>query len=91
MTNKSLLRNTATALAGAVNRDNDKAGFADQLCHREHRTLQQLSFGVMIACIKEWAKAHSENRFDARNEATVKLCSEIVEHFGDRLDYLPYI
>jgi hypothetical protein len=45
---------------------------------REHRTLQQQIFELMLACIDAWAK---EEHFDLRNEFTVKKCREIMNLF----------
>jgi hypothetical protein len=45
---------------------------------REHRTLQQQIFEVMLACMDAWAK---EEHFDLRNEFTVKKCQEIMNLF----------
>lgn len=67
--------------------------FADKLCHRTHRTLQQLVFGLMLKCIKNWAKTKTERMFDLRNEATVNLSAQIVSKFDDwdRDTYLPFV
>ena len=54
---------------------------------RAHRTLQQSSFRLFVECILEWSK---QDNCDLRNEATVKVCKEIVKVMGDKL-YLPYI
>ena len=53
----------------------------------EHRTLQQTTMKFMIHMMKEWAKSE---RYDGRNEATVKLCKKITEEFKDDL-YLPMV
>lgn len=63
--------------------------FADHIVNRTHRTLQQRIMGLFVATIEKWAAVPS---FDARNEATVKLCKKIVEATGDKYDrMLPYI
>jgi hypothetical protein len=46
----------------------------------ERRTLQQQMFGVMLACIAEWAKTE---HYDARNEQTVLKSREIMALFPD--------
>ena len=62
--------------------------FTEHLTRRVHRTLQQKIMGMFVAAIEKWA----ESPFDARNEATVKLCKKIVEATGDKYDRaLPYI
>ena len=45
---------------------------------REHRTLQQRIFEVMLACISEWANTE---HYDLRNEFTVQKCREIMSLF----------
>ena len=60
--------------------------FATQLTQYEHRTLQQLAFGLFWLCIKSWAK---REHFDARNESTVTTCKELVESREEL--YLPYV
>ena len=45
---------------------------------REHRTLQQQMFEVMLACVAEWAKTEY---YDARNEFCVLKCREIMTLF----------
>lgn len=54
---------------------------------REHRTLQQQIFEVMLACIAEWAK---QEHYDARNEYTVLKCREIIQLFpgGSRVPFI---
>ena len=56
---------------------------------RDHRTLQQGMFRLFVACIREWAKAYDEGRYDLRNEQTCKLCKRIVEKTDDL--YLPFV
>lgn len=52
---------------------------------KEHRTLQQSMFQVMIVTMREWAKNYESGRYDLRNEDTVKLCYEIVKEFDDKM------
>jgi hypothetical protein len=68
----------------------DFAEFAEELCHRTHRTLQQSAFGVMLDCIRLWAQNAAPGNFDLRNEATVKLAEKIFTRFDDEF-YLPLI
>ena len=81
-------KKAAEALSAFVNSHNKTAyeAFATQLTQYEHRTLQQLVFGLMWMCIKLWAK---REHFDARNEDTIKTCKALVES-RDEL-YLPYV
>ena len=82
----------AEALANFVNSHGKTAfkAFAEQLCHHEHRTLQQSAFGVMTECIKLWAKDWETSAFDARNEATCKAARLIMRDHADDL-FLPHI
>ena len=56
----------------------------------DHRTIQQMSFQLVAACIDRWAQAGEAGDFDARNEATVKKCRAIMELDPD-LGAVPYI
>jgi hypothetical protein len=78
----------AQDLSAFVNRHSKLAfeAFASQLTQCEHRTLQQLAFGLFWLCIKSWAK---REHFDARNEYTVKTCKDLVESREEL--YLPYV
>lgn len=78
MTGKEL----AQAMCDMVNSTSTQAQieFADEMM-RQHRTLQQASFGVMLTCIATWAKEGERGYFDMRNEATVSTCQEIVKAF----------
>lgn len=69
------------------------AAFVVKVTDRTHRTLQQKIFGAFVACIESWAaRAERPGLFDARNEATVKLCKKMVDATGDKYDRnLPYI
>jgi len=61
--------------------------FATRMCHGTHRTLQQGSFALMLACIDQWAKDADAGNFDLRNEETVKMAKQIVESFGEEWKY----
>lgn len=78
----------ARAFADFVNGSSKKevSAFVEELTSRTHRTLQQGSMGVMLRCIEAWAEAWAQNRFDLRNEATVKLAQRIVAATGDQYD-----
>lgn len=54
---------------------------------QEHRTLQQLMFGTMLACIEGWANT---DYYDLRNEFTVLKCREIMKMFpsGPRTPFI---
>ena len=79
------------AFSKGVNKDEfDVEQFVHLVTQVEHRTLQQLMFKRMWACIVEWAKCNHAGRYDARNAATVLLCKKIVEAVGHE-QYFPFI
>lgn len=51
--------------------------FCDQLVNRTHRTLQQKIATLMMRSFTAWANL-AHDRYDLRNEATVKLARTIV-------------
>jgi len=57
----------------------DSEDFVDAIM-RDHRTLQQSTFGLFMQCIEAWSKT---DRFDARNEYTVKLCKKMMAAIKD--------
>jgi hypothetical protein len=68
---------------------NHYSEFIVQLTQRTHRTLQQKIMGLFISCIEAWSV---QSNYDARNEATIKLCQKIIAATGDKYDRaLPYI
>jgi hypothetical protein len=77
----------AEALSRLVNSFSpDTEGFVKTVCN-DHRTLQQSTMRLFMACIKEWAE---NGRSDHRNEDTIDLCKQIVKSTKDN-DYLPFI
>ena len=54
---------------------------------RDHRTLQQQTFGFFLVCIKKWA-CLEKNWYDLRNEWTVQVCKKIVDQV-DEVQYRP--
>lgn len=73
--------------------DSEFAAFAKQIVERTHRTLQQRIMALFMATIERWAEcAESPLRYDARNEATVKLAAKMFAAAGDKYDrHLPLI
>ena len=66
----------AASLADAVNTlGREDIDFATEM-RKQHRTLQQASFKVILTMIAQWSE---EEYFDGRNEFTVKACREIVK------------
>ncbi len=58
-----------------------------QAVMREHRTLQQQMFEVMLACIDAWSRTE---HYDLRNEFTVLKSREIMALFpgGPRVPFI---
>ena len=81
----------AEDLSRWVNRagDEDYKRLAEAIL-RDHRTLQQKTFGLMLTTIGKWAEL-PENHYDLRNEATVTKCREIVKYLGEYGLKLPCI
>ena len=55
-----------------------------KLMTKKHRYLVQEMFKLFIEFVRELSKDYDNNRYDERNEWSVKTSKEIVEHF----DYL---
>ena len=62
-------------------------GFIDELTNREHRTLQQSSFGLMLKVMEKWSKDYEKGMFDGRNEFALKKCKEIVDQNPDLFEF----
>jgi len=62
----------------------------DVICHRTHRTQQQVIMGMMIGMIYQWSEDFKNKNYDLRNEATCKLCNKIWEAFANDM-WLPFI
>lgn len=45
----------------------------------EHRYLQEEAFKLFLKTCEEWSKMHDADRFDARNEFTVKTSKKITQ------------
>jgi hypothetical protein len=64
---------------------------AEYISTRFHRTLQQQVFSMFTALCKEWAEAHKDNRFDARNEYTCQMSKNIYNGLLDGFEGVPLI
>jgi len=58
--------------------------FVDAIVDREHRTIQQMLFGVFGQCIKRWGTIY---RDDLRTEHTCRTSKLIIKRLGDVADY----
>lgn len=67
----------------------ENAEFVNYIVHRTHRTLNQGLIGLFVEVMKEQALTYEKGRFDARNEASGKLCSEIRPTLDNA--YFPFI
>jgi hypothetical protein len=65
----------------------NKEAFADEIL-RQHRTLQQSTFGVFLVVIAKWAEVE---HFDLRNEFTIEKSREIVKALGKYNLKVPFI
>jgi hypothetical protein len=75
-------KDVADSLSKMVNRMGggpELKDFVDAVTN-DHRTLQQQTFGAFMACIEKWSKS---DRFDARNEYTIKMCKKMMEAVKD--------
>lgn len=80
-------RDVVTAFSNWVNgMGHENAVFVEAVM-KEHRTLQQQIFEVMLACMAAWAK---QEHYDLRNEYTVVKCREIMNLFpyGTRVPFI---
>lgn len=64
--------------------------FVEAICHRTHRTLQQVIMGVACSLIAQWAEDYKAENYDGRNEATCRLCHKIMESHAEDM-WLPFI
>jgi len=58
--------------------------FADDM-RREHRTIQQLDAPAIFAVILQWARDYESGNFDARNETTCHVASNMIEGLRARV------
>ncbi len=60
-----------------------------ELLKKQHRTHQQSLGRFIQASIKVFSQAHEDHHYDLRNEATCKMCSEIIDQVEEFT--LPFI
>jgi hypothetical protein len=68
-------------------RDFDPAAFAWAI-RREHRTIQQTTFKVLVELLHQWSQDYDNNNYDLRNEDAVKGSARIMNTVGGK-DNLP--
>lgn len=56
----------------------DAEGFVQEMT-TQHPTLQQNSFRLFVACMKEWENKLETERYDLRNEQTVKMSKTMLD------------
>lgn len=82
----------AELLADVMNGGCNVKEFAGGLL-RQHRTLQQQVFALMLGTIYEWAEYWKAECYDLRNEFTCKTSYQIVkmleEEFGEDFEVKP--
>ena len=63
--------------------------FVEELTVRTHRTLQQSAGGLLFRCIAEFSERYEKGYYDARNEAFLSACHDLVEtcpeHFNRKM------
>jgi hypothetical protein len=83
------LVNDLSQYANCFGRQSDNQKVAAMIT-AEHRYLQQEIFALFLQTIKYWADDCDDSEsgngvfYDARNEYTVKTCSEIVKHLREK-------
>lgn len=75
-----MIKVTADNLSRIVNAGDyqDLENFAE-LMMRDHRTLIQSKMNLFLCFVELLAKAHKEDMFDARNQASCMVATEIVK------------
>ena len=79
------------ALSDAANAFEHEEKLFAEMVSCEHRTIQQGIGRLMVALIEKWAADFDNKRYDARNEATVRLCHNIVNLTRSDSRVLPLI
>jgi hypothetical protein len=83
-------RTTANELGDFVNTFTpDESGFIEGMSH-QHRTLQQSITRMFLVWLRYLATL-PENRYDARNEASVRFAKSVILNVPEQDMYLPYI
>lgn len=80
-TDKETAKSIVEAISRAANTSNREV-FKEvvALVQREHRYLQnEIFLELVLPLLKAWTEAATNDRFDARNEYTVKTCQMIIE------------
>jgi hypothetical protein len=67
----------------------DEQGFIEGMSH-QHRTLQQGITRMFLVWLRHLATL-PENRYDARNEASVRFAKSVMRNVPEQDMYLPYI
>ena len=88
--NKQIAIETQKKLSQMVNSYGvDNNSFADAVMN-DHRTLQQSTMRLFIACIRKWSDCYENKMYDLRNKETCRLSHKIVNELNDHL-FLPFI
>lgn len=77
---RDMVRDAVRLLSRIANSGASTKMFVEEMS-REHRTLQQVMTGMMLAWFNHLAKLADEE-YDLRNEASVKTARKIVEATG---------
>lgn len=92
MTKEETIKQVTKDISDMVNNmsfsQEEREQFAEEIM-KDHRTLQQSTMRLFYTVIKAWAES---DNYDARNEATILACKEIVETLENKKrDTFPFI
>lgn len=62
-----------------------------ELVLRDHRTLQQCTFSLLMILVQKWAEQHEQGFYDGRNQFTCEKSKEILEKVKDMDLRAPFI
>jgi hypothetical protein len=88
MNTEESAKKAVEGLTGYVNNYGASYKLFAQYLMNEHRTLQQSTMRLFIACIEEWSK---QKYGDLRNEATLELSKKIMNALENENTHLPLI
>jgi len=89
---RKMAEEIADKLSNFVNSfTHDKKAFVERIVYNTHRTLQQSICKLMFALIHKWSDCYLDGTFDGRNEATCKICNDIVKTMSEKDEYWAHL
>ena len=88
MTGKDLAEAVGNFVNGAS--EDDIEEFVQFVTRGMHRTLQQLTFGVILKLVERWASL-TEYQYDLRNQRTVEVSKQLLSGTDKYERHLPHI